>query len=391
MRLSERGATMAEVTEVAGGIELNATRDETVLDRAKDMGGHTPVVKHLTKGYDTVTGIWQGLPEDPDAADIVLHAGNVATDAAGFAADCAMDAGMMALDPVGWLVENGLNMVLHLVTPLQDALHMVTGDGPGLSKASDDFASIGNGLLEYAGEFTRVADEALADWTGEASDAARRALADFAKGIEGVATSAGGVAQILKVSSMIMTIIEEVLKAIITEFVSWLIWIWLPALASSVVSLGSSVAAAMSASVAKAGSVFAKVTSKLGTLGKLLDKILDFFKRFGSKMAKLGEKLGVQPKNYGEDALRAVAEVGRGGAMKRAVGEALQAGGKKAVESTIGVDPTGSPGNAAEAGKTVVDHYGKLVDHVTDLKDQADKGDIGSGADAEVTRENLDM
>lgn len=385
---------MAEVTDVTGDIELNAANEETWLDRAKDLGDHTPVVKHLTKGYDTVTNLWQGLPENPDGADIMLHAGAVATDAAGFVADCAMDAGMMALDPVGWLVENGLDLVLHLVTPLQDALHMVSGDGPGLSKASDDFAAIGNGLVEYAGEFARVADEALADWTGDASDAARRALADFAQGIEGVATSAGGVAQVLKMSSMIMTVVEEVIKAIITEFVSWLIWIWVPALASSILSLGTSVAAAMSASVAKAGSVFAKVTSKLGKLGKLLDKILEFFKKFGSKMVALGKKLGVDAKDvteYGKEVRELVDTVGRSGAMRAAAGSALKAGGVQVFEELTGIDPTGSPNDPAKMGKAISDHYGTVLGHTQDGKDLADKGKIGSGAGASETRENLDM
>ncbi|MGW9476697.1 WXG100 family type VII secretion target [Saccharomonospora azurea] len=382
---------MTEVTDIAGSVELKGDAATSFGDAALDFAKQTPVAKQAIKGYETVTNIWQGLPEDPDVADIMLHAGDVVTDAAGFTAECAMEAGMAVLDPVGWLVSNGLNMVLHLVTPLQDALHMVSGDGPALSTASDDFAAIGNGLVQYAGEFVRVADESLAEWEGEASDTARQALADFAKGIEGVATSAGGVAEILKMSSMLMTVVEEVIKAIITELVTWLIWIWLPALAASVVSLGSSVAAAMSASVAKAASTFSRVTSKMGKLGKLLDKILEFFQKFGSKLVALGEKLGVQPKNYGANVLDTVAEVGRGGAMRTAVTESLKKGAGKLMESTMGIDPTGAPGNGYQAGKTVVDHYGKLVDHVTDLKDAGDKGNTGSGATADETRDLLDV
>ncbi|EHY90071.1 WXG100 family type VII secretion target [Saccharomonospora azurea] len=382
---------MTEVTDIAGSVELKGDADTSFGDAALDFAKQTPVAKQAIKGYETVTDIWQGLPEDPDVADIMLHAGDVVTDAAGFTAECAMEAGMAVLDPVGWLVSNGLNMVLHLVTPLQDALHMVSGDGPALSTASDDFAAIGNGLVQYAGEFVRVADESLAEWEGEASDTARQALADFAKGIEGVATSAGSVAEILKMSSMLMTVVEEVIKAIITELVTWLIWIWLPALAASVVSLGSSVAAAMSASVAKAASTFSRVTSKMGKLGKLLDKILEFFQKFGSKLVALGEKLGVQPKNYGANVLDTVAEVGRGGAMRTAVTESLKKGAGKLAESTIGINPTGTADNGYQAGKTVVDHYGKLVDHVTNLKDAGDKGGIGSGATAEETRDLLDV
>ncbi|MEY7972077.1 WXG100 family type VII secretion target [Saccharomonospora xinjiangensis] len=380
-----------EVTDVAGSVELKGDAEKSFGDNALDLAKKVPVAKQAVKGYATVTNIWKGLPEDPDVADVMLHAGDVITDTASFAAECAMEAGMAVLDPVGWLVSNGLNIVLHLVTPLQDALHMVSGDGPALSTASGDFAAIGNGLVEYAGEFVRVADEALAEWQGEASDTARRALADFAKGIEGVATSAGGVAEILKTSSMLMTIVEEVVKAIITEFVTWLIWIWVPALASSVVSLGSSVAAAMTASVAKAASTFSRVTSKMGKLGTLLEKILEFFRKFGSTMVSLGEKLGVTPKNYGANVLETVAEAGRGGAMRTAVTESLKAGASQIAKSTMGIDPSGAPANGVQAGKTIIDHTGKLVDHTKGLKDASDKGGIGSGATPDETRELLDM
>lgn len=385
---------MAEVTDVTADIELNAGQQETFGEWAKGVAGKVPIAEQAITGYETVTNLWQGLPEDPDAGDLLQHAGDVVSDATGFVTECAVEAGEIALDPVGWLIEKGLGIVLHLVTPLQDALHQVTGDGPGLSDASDDFNAIGEGLLEYAQEFTSVADDALNDWSGQASDAARHALADFAKGIEGVATSAGSVAQILKASSMIMTVVEEVIKSIITEFVSWLIWIWVPALAGAVFSFGASTAAAMSASLAKAASVTSKVTSKLGKLGKLLDKVLDFFKRFGSKMADLGKRLGAQPNNYrafGDEVGQVVSEVGRGGAMRTAVTESLKKGGATAVEQTLGFNPTSAQANAMESGTAVMDQLDTLQGHADDIQDYADKGDLGSGDSAARTRDYLDI
>jgi hypothetical protein len=51
--------------------------------------------------------------------------------------------------------------------------------------------------------------------------------------------------------SMVMVVIEVVIKALISELVSRLITIWVPALASSVISFGGTVTAAMAASVGK--------------------------------------------------------------------------------------------------------------------------------------------
>lgn len=386
---------MAEVEDVTSDISLNADSDGGFGEWATGVAENTPVVETALKGVETVTNIRQGLPDDPDAGDIMLHAGNVATDTAGFVAECATEAATVVLDPIGWLVGHGLDLVLHLVTPLQDALRFVTGDGPRLSEAADDFTAIGEGLVAYSEEFARVADEALQDWTGEASRAARSALAEFASGIQGVATSSGGVAQVLKGSSMLMQVIEEVLKAIITELVTWLVMIWVPALASSVVSLGSSVAAAMSASVAKATATFSRVTAKLGKLGKLLDEILAFFQKFGSAMVKLGEKLGVKRNGFADtvgEITASVARNGAAGAMREGLVSSLKAGGGKLAEQIIGLDPASPPGmTGGETGKAISDHYGTLVDHLRDGKDYADQGRLGSGAPAEETEEQLRM
>jgi hypothetical protein len=131
----------------------------------------------------------------------------------------------------------------------------------------------------------------------DAGSAAKEALGDFSSGIRGIGSAAGSVAEVLQMWSMVMVVIEEVIKAIITELVSWLITIWLPALASSVISFGGSVAAAMTASIARAGSVLQKVTGYLGKFGKLLDTFMDFLAEYSEKLEVFTRKLrvGVMP------------------------------------------------------------------------------------------------
>ncbi len=98
---------MTEVSDIAGSIELNADNEDSFLDKAKSLAEQVPGAKQAIKGYDTVTNIWQGMPEDPDAADIMLHAGGVITDAASFTAECAMEAGMAALSIIMIHVTSG--------------------------------------------------------------------------------------------------------------------------------------------------------------------------------------------------------------------------------------------------------------------------------------------
>lgn len=96
-------------------------------------------------------------------------------------------------------------MLIELVQPLQDALHFVAGDGPGLKRASENFTEIGKGFVTLADQFVTDGDEALKDWQGEGGDAAKKALAQFSPGIKGIGTAAGAVADTLQMWPMVMT------------------------------------------------------------------------------------------------------------------------------------------------------------------------------------------
>ena len=106
-------------------------------------------------------------------------------------ARAAADVTTFAMDPIGWLVSHGLNMLLELVQPLQDALHQVTGDGPAIGHASDNFVTIAQGFVALADDFEQTGDTALKDWIDDAGNAAREALGDFSAGIRGIGSAAG--------------------------------------------------------------------------------------------------------------------------------------------------------------------------------------------------------
>jgi len=240
--------------------------------------------------YKSIKSIKESIGEVDDVTDLGNLAKDMASSGASFIAGAYADAAFFAMDPIGYLVSAGLDMLLELVQPLQDALHYVSGDGPSLSAGSDNFATIAQGFVALSEDFDETADKALKDWQEDAGNAARQAVADFSVGIQGVGSAAGAVSEVLKTWSMIMQVIEEVIKGIITELVSWLITLWLPALASSVISFGGSVAAAMTATVAKVASVFSKVSRYLGKLGKLLEKLGEFLVKFNGTVVRLAEK-----------------------------------------------------------------------------------------------------
>jgi hypothetical protein len=264
--------------------------DESLGANVNRAIGHVPVVGTVYESGKSIAAHAQQAANADNPGELASAGAALVGDGSAFVASAAGDMVTFAMDPIGWLVSHGLNMLLELVQPFQDALHQVSGDGPAIGHASDNFVTIAQGFVALADDFEQTGDTALKDWIDDAGNAAKEALGDFSAGIRGIGSAAGSVAEVLQMWSMVMVVIEEVIKAIITELVSWLITIWLPALAASVISFGGSVAAAMTASIAKAASVLKKVTGYLGKFGKLLDTFIDFLAKYSTKIVQATRK-----------------------------------------------------------------------------------------------------
>ncbi|MEV6244226.1 hypothetical protein [Lentzea sp. NPDC051838] len=194
----------------------------------------------------------------------------------------------LAMDPLGWLVGQGLNFLISVVQPLEDAIHFVSGDGPALQQAGENFGAIAAGIAELRTTFEDDLGSTVQTWGGSASEAAGTKLGEFAHGIDGVAAQAGELAELLMMSSMIMQVIEDVIKAILTELITWLIMIWIPALAAAVPSCGASTAAAGAATGVRVATTAGRVSRIVAKLRQLLTKIMDFLRNLASKAKNLG-------------------------------------------------------------------------------------------------------
>ncbi|WP_086662497.1 WXG100 family type VII secretion target [Lentzea kentuckyensis] len=194
----------------------------------------------------------------------------------------------MVMDPIGWLVGQGLNFLISVVQPLEDAIHFVSGDGPALQQAGENFGAIAQGISDLSTRFTDDLQSTVTNWGGSASEAAATKLGEFASGIDGVAGQAGELAELLMMSSMVMQIIEDVIKAILSELITWLIMIWIPALAAAVPSCGASTAAAGAATGVRVASTASRVSRIVAKLRQLLTKIMDFLRNLAAKAKNLG-------------------------------------------------------------------------------------------------------
>lgn len=251
-----------------------------------DLSGIT-INKEMGYGEKVARGI--PLAGNLVGLGLALDGGDVrgaAVAGASFVQSCKDAVTGIATDPLGWLIGQGLNFLITVVQPLQDLIHFVSGDGPALINAAGNFQKIGQGLEQYAQKFLQDAENALKAWTGDAKDAAKAKLEQFATGIQGTAGQSGDVAQLLQISSMIMTVIEDFIKALLTELVEWLIMIWIPALAAAAPTFGGSIAAAWSGTAVKGAQTGAKATKQVSKLQKMLNLLKDLLAKLKTIMGR---------------------------------------------------------------------------------------------------------
>jgi len=249
----------------------------------KTTGEHTEItiseedgyLAKVAKGLPVVGGLYPALDTafNGGSGDIRSDAQNVLVSTGAFVQSCTDTIKDAAEDPLGLLVSNGLNFLLAVIQPLQDLLHVVTGDGPALANAAGNFANIGKGLQKLGEEMPAEAEQKLDQWKGDASTAANDRISEFSDGVLGIAAMSGNVAALLQASSMLMVVIEDVIKAIISELATWMLEIWIPALAASGPTFGGSVTQAGTLTWLKASQTVLRTGDRVDRAGILSDMV----------------------------------------------------------------------------------------------------------------------
>src|SRR5699024_566633 len=161
----------------------------------------------------------------------------------------------------------------------------------------------------------------------------------------------------------IMVAIEEFIKGLIADLLTFLIELWIPALAAAAFTWGGSTAAAASTTAIRAGTTIARSGRQVSKLGTLLQK-------FGRLLAKLSRLL----KNLAQ----------RTRSLQR-TGTARQIGQQARSEATRSVKE-----NAQGAFVPDMTTPGGIKSTISDVASYAEAGNIGNDASAETTSERLD-
>lgn len=274
-------------SNAAGGMSIERHEHESVFQggsvfRAPD-GAEGPIGEFVDFCQNAYTELKE---KENNTGSTALAVGSVVADGVGFVHECMEAHHDIIANPLRFLVQLGLDFLLEIFSPLQDLMHLVSGDPEMLEETSEQFHEIDERMQQMRAEFVDVTKDRLAGWGGSAASAAKDRLTDYAVALSGLAERAGSLTELLAISSIIMEVIYELMKSIISELVMWLLGIWIPALSAAVVTFGASLAAAGATTAIKAADTTVNALSWVQKLMLLLDKLGDVLIKIAFKIGK---------------------------------------------------------------------------------------------------------
>ncbi len=282
---------------------------ETGLTKVPGIGS---AYKPFKDGWDAVDDIGKG---DLEAAG--KDVAGVASDTMSFAEEAAG----AIVDPLNWLISKGLGFLEDVLFPLKEILELVTGDSEALNSSAEKFDGIANDLKQLANNIEQSATQGAAGWGGDAAPAAGKSIGSTKQSILDTAESAGHIATMLKISSMLMKAAYDIINGIIADVVEQLVITWLAAQAAAAFTFGGSEAAAAAATpgeiaigVARATPKAGKVAEILQKVAKVIEKLMNFLKK--SKIFKIAEKIAPEAKKAGTPISKVIAEGAKTNALK---------------------------------------------------------------------------
>ncbi|RLK58968.1 WXG100 family type VII secretion target [Actinokineospora cianjurensis] len=236
-----------------------------------------------------------------DAGDKLQDAGSPAE--AGFAlVNARMEQLAAIASPGQALVDNGLGFLISLaISPLVEfVLEPAVGDPEQMRSTAKGWEKVSDWLEQVAVREQERAAATSSGWQGEAGDAFRAEMAEFAEGARALGGDIATLTTVLETAADIFDTFVQVVIDIIEEFVLGLIVEWLAALAASWITAGSSIAVQTGLTAAQV----AVTKTRLGT------KVADHLHRLKPLITHLEDALvRIRSNKIVEAALKKVGKV----------------------------------------------------------------------------------
>jgi len=176
-------------------------------------------------------------------------------------------------DPIAFLGEAGLGWLAGHVEPLVRLIEQVSGDPVRLESAAQAWRSMATPMREVGHESNMVVRSRTTDWRGAAADACRAHFARFETASGEVGAECVGLADLLEASAKMMTAARQVVLAIISGLLRWLVTSWAVAQASAGVTAGASEAAFAAAAPVRIDTAYWSAASKVALVHALIGAV----------------------------------------------------------------------------------------------------------------------
>ncbi|MEV4754689.1 WXG100 family type VII secretion target [Micromonospora sp. NPDC049559] len=274
-----------------------------------------PLVAAREDSTGAIDGSW--IAEDIGTLVAGFRSGSwIDASIGGFAA--SMDALSVITDPLGSLVSMGLAWLMEHVEPLSDALDWLAGDPDQITAYGQTWSNVSAAAKESAADLRDAVARQTAGWTGAAADGYRGHAEIQRAAMLGIAEAAAGIAEIVRGAGLVVSLVRQLVRDLIAEFVSVLavrIWEWL---AEEGLTLGLATPLVVSQVGTLVGRWMAKIARllhglvaslrrlmpMLQKLGRLIDSLKDLLRRLLGRPGTAATDPGYWTKAFGGHSTR---------------------------------------------------------------------------------------
>jgi uncharacterized protein YukE len=269
------------------------------------------VFESLAQTVDSMGRLGEG-----DVSELGLNAAALGLDALG-----------VFMDPVGALATAGIGWLIEHLSFLREPLDLLAGNGDKIKAAVATWNQVSVVIARIAQEQDNAVQTQVSSWQEGAAERFRSSQKQLAAEITAVSRSCAVVGEQIATAGTITAAVRGMLRDLVAMFIYEVIRNAVIALASSYVSLGSSIAAFSAWAVGRGAVVLGKITQQIAKLMKVITRIA---RRLKDLFAKLG------------DVLAGLARFGKGS------GRAVDAPGVPRTQSTPKADAVSDAGKRLE-------------------------------------------
>lgn len=255
----------------------------------EDVSSDNPVDNFMGNlpGINAVQGVNQLSDIGGTAWDFVqgdTGVGEALVDVSLDLASFASQAGAFIADPIGTLAAWGLDILLSLVTPLQDALDWVSGSPSDMQDAAELWNRIAQADVDLS---QAVVDnmQPLSNWVGQDGAAAATKTNVIGAGLYGAGVMANEIAQSLAWAQMMADAIQSVIKYLISQLIKYFITEIAPMILGGALTFGATTATGIAWASVRAAQTATNVASKISKMTNMFGKLMRVLAKIGSSDA----------------------------------------------------------------------------------------------------------